>query len=139
MDNSDAHLMNEGYQLGPSIITTEIVDFNDFMVFAKSGKQDPNSENGGWIKSSLKDVKPDDKGNVTLVQMEGDFSIPRKTTRGFYLPGIIATVVVGGSAKSAMHKLVRLQFRQESQNSYIEFPYHVEDLSTAYPTSPPRS
>jgi hypothetical protein len=138
LDSSKPNLMNEGYELGSSIISTKTMDYNDFMVAATRGSADPNDEMGGWIKAQLKGIEPNDKNCVEVVEMEGDFSIPRKTTRGFFLPGIIVTVIIAGKTKSPIHKLVRLRFRKHDQNSYIEFPYHVEDLNNAYPTSPLR-
>ena len=137
-DDSGPNLMGEGYQLGPAVIYTKVMNFDDFRVAASKGSDDPNSINGGWIKSQLKDLVPDKKNNIELIEMEGDFTVPRKTTRSFFLPGIIVTVAKGGNGKEAVSKVVRIQFRKHGQNSYIEFPYHVEDINSAYPTSPLR-
>ncbi len=138
LDNSAPNMMNESYELGQSIISCKTMDYNDFIIGAMKGSDDPNSDTGGWIKSQIKKVEPNDKGHVELVEMEGDFSIPRKSTRGFFLPGIIVTVASSKSSKGVSNNLVRVRFRKDHQNSYIEFPYHIEDIQTAYPTSPLR-
>jgi hypothetical protein len=85
----------------------------------------------------MKALIQDDQGYVTLVEMEGDIIVPRKTVRSVVIPGAIVTVAIGGedSGKST-RAVVRFRFRQYPFSSYVLFPYQYESVDDAYPTGP---
>jgi hypothetical protein len=76
---------------------------------------------------NLKKVVPDDKGYVTLLEMEGDIVVPRKTVRSMVIPGAIVTVAIGGKeCGPGTNGVIRFRFRKNPFSSYLLFPYHYE-------------
>lgn len=133
LDDSTFTLMNEGYMLGPAVIYHEFRRFADLVIAASKGLNDPESEFGGWMPKNIEKVEPDKNGTVELLEFEGDLVISRKTTRSMVVPGIIMTVVKG---KKGSRQVVRVRFRKQKTSSYIQFPYHAENMENAYATSP---
>jgi len=118
--------LHEGFETAPMNILSRRMMFSDFREMVSRG-----SAGSGWISSEIKDLKPDDKGMVELLEAEGDFIVPRKTTGDIQLPGANVWVACGSNAAA----LVRLHF-PEHPRTVIEFPYHRERLGTPYATSP---
>lgn len=135
-DDSEHRLMNEGHIVGPSMVRAWNQLLTDVKMAAEQGGKDPNDENGGWMPANFKGVESEKDGTVELIEMEGDFIVPRKTTGNIYIPNAIATVMVGKSGSKVAKKIVRFRFRNLPLSSYIQFPYHVEHLDTVYPSSP---
>lgn len=125
--------------LAPAHIWRDYMNFSALAIAANKGSTNPDDEDGGWMPKNLKKVEPDEKGMVTLLEMEGDIVLPRKTVRSLVIPGCIVTVVIGGNNKSGTattRALVRLRFRKSPMSSYFLFPYHYEGADQVYPTSP---
>lgn len=123
----------------PAHIAVDHIRLENLQMAANRGGDDPDKEDGGWMPKNLKDVIASDNGYVTLLEMEGDIIVPRKTTRSMVLPGVIVTVVLGGMDKTAgkaTRGLVRLRWRKTPGSSYFLHPYHYEGADEVYPTSP---
>ena len=124
-------VMHEGYMAGPLTIFERRMAYDDLKDIIKKGNRDPESENGGWYPPNFESVEKDNNGMVDLVEAEGDFIIPRKTTGSIVLPGTIVTVVCGKNNP----QLIRIRFRKHT-NSVIPFSYHREKINNPYATSP---
>ena len=135
LDCSQSHLMNEGHLVGKSIIAEYTLKWKDLSKAAKNGKSDPKDEDGGWMPARLAGLSGDDKGQIKLIEFEGDLVVPRATTRSIYLPNVIVTVIGAQKEKTEVRRIIRLRQKKESFLSYLEFPYHQEDMS-GYATSP---
>jgi hypothetical protein len=124
--------------LEPAPIAHDYIRFENLQLAASLGSDDPDDEDGGWMPKYLKDIVPDDKGYVELLEIEGDIIVPRKTTRSMVLPGVIVTVVLGGKGAGghATRSVVRLRFRKTPYSSYLLHPYHYEGADDVYPASP---
>lgn len=134
LDDSEHHLMNEGYIIGPAEIFEKTMKVKDLQIAANKGSNDPESENGGWMPAMIRGLDGDDKGNVQLMEWEGDIVVPRKTTSDFYLPNVIVTIVIGKKGKDSKSAVVR--FRKNKHSKTFKFPYHYEHLDNPYATSP---
>jgi len=130
--------MHSSQVLGEAHIARDYLKFENLKIAAAKGSTDPDDEDGGWMPMNLRKVEPDDKGYVTILEMEGDIVLPRKTTRSMVLPGCIVTVILGGAAKggNATRGVVRFRWRKQPFSSYVLFPYHYEGADEPYPTSP---
>lgn len=130
--------MHSSQVLGEAHIAEDYMKFENLKLAASKGSTDPDDEDGGWMPKNLRTVEPDDNGYVTVLEMEGDIVLPRRTTRSMILPGCIVTVVLGGAAKGgeATRAVVRFRFRKYPFSSYLLFPYHYEGANDPYPTSP---
>jgi hypothetical protein len=130
--------MHSAQLLEPAHIAVDHIKLENLHMAASRGSTDPNDEDGGWMPAGLKDVVPDNTGFVTLLEMEGDIVVPRKTTRSMVLPGCIVTVAVGGkgSGTETSRAMVRFRWRKNGRSSYLLFPYHFEGADDRYPTSP---
>lgn len=122
----------------PAHIARDYIKLENLQLAANRGSDDPDDEDGGWMPKNLKEVEPDDKGYVTVLEMEGDIIVPRKTVRAMVIPGAIVTVVIGGKdAGGRVTKgTIRFRFRKLPHSSYLLFPYHFEGADSPYATSP---
>lgn len=131
--------MHSNQVLGPAHIWKDYVRYENLALAANKGSNNPDNEDGGWMPKQLAKVLPDKKGYVTVIEMEGDIIIPRKTVRSVVVPGAIITVALGGAESIggvATRAVVRLRFRKQPFSSYLLFPYHFEGADQIYPTSP---
>jgi hypothetical protein len=130
--------MHSSQVLGEAHIAVDYMKLENLKLAAAKGSTDPDSEDGGWMPANVRKVEPDDKGYITVLEMEGDIVVPRKTTRSMVLPGCIVTVVLGGKDKggNSTRAVCRFRFRKYPFSSYLLFPYHYEGAEDAYPTSP---
>lgn len=130
--------MHSSQVLGEAHIAVDYMKLENLKLAAAKGSTDPDSEDGGWMPANVRKVEPDDKGYVTVLEMEGDIVVPRKTTRSMVLPGVIVTVILGGKDKggNSTRAVCRFRFRKYPFSSYLLFPYHYEGANDAYPTSP---
>ena len=133
LDDREHILMQEGYLVGPMTIFHRKMLLKDLTMRAK-GNTDPSKEDGGWIAKNVSKLEAEKDGVISLLEAEGDFVIPRKTTGSFYLPGTIFTIAIGKNDR----KVVRVQIRQFPFDSVLVFPYHKERVGTVYATSPLR-
>lgn len=123
--------------MGEAHISEDFMALENLHIAASKGSKDPSNMNGGWIPANLKGIEPGEHGRIQLLEMEGDFIVPRKTSRSFVLRGYIATVVVGKDSQDKVKSgLVRLRKRKYPFSSYILFPYHYEGAYDVYPSSP---
>lgn len=136
LDTTSLNAMNEGYVLGPSTIHYECRKLEDIVLAARLGKTDPDDPQGGWMPDNLKGIEGDKEGNVEIIELEGDLIVPRKTVRSVVVPNVIITTVVGKRGDNIARNVIRLRFNNHAFPSYIEFPYHKEDISKPYATSP---
>ncbi len=130
--------MHSAQQLGQAHIMRDWMKLENIQLAASKGTTDPDDEDGGWMPANLKKLKADDKGYVTVLEMEGDIVVPRKTTRSVVIPGAIVTVVLGGNDEggNSTKAVIRFRFRKTQFSSYLLFPYHYESVDDAYPTGP---
>jgi hypothetical protein len=130
--------MHSAQALSPAHIAVDYISLANLQIAASKGGNEPRDADGGWMPKAAGDLTSDSNGNVTLIEMEGDIVIPRKTTRSFVLHGAIVTVALGGktSGGGASSGVVRFRFKSTSYSSYLLFPYHYEGADDHYPTSP---
>lgn len=119
--------------LGDAHILENKIKLENLALAANRGSNDPENEDGGWMPAMVKRLEADDDGFVTLLEMEGDIVVPRKTVRSVVIPGAIVTVATGAEGKQGV---VRFRFRKKPFSSYLLFPYHYEHIDNPYPTSP---
>lgn len=134
LDDNPHNLMNEGVYVGSSVIAYKEQAYADLMMAASRGSSDMYRADGGWMPKNLKNITKDKRGNVKLIELEGDILVPRKTTESIYVPNVIMTVCIGD--KEASMNVVRLRYNPYPQSSYIMFPYHQEHIDSPYGTSP---
>lgn len=131
--------MHSAQLLEPAHIAVDHIKLENLHMAASRGSTEPDDEDGGWMPAGLKKLTADDNGYVTLLEMEGDIVVPRKTVRSMVLPGCIVTVASGGKEKGgqqATRAVVRFRWRKDNCSSYLLFPYHFEGADDPYPTSP---
>lgn len=124
--------------LEPAHIACDHIKLQNLQMAANRGSTDPDDEDGGWMPRNLKDIVDDDNGYVTLLEMEGDIIVPRKTVRSMVIPGAIVTICMGSKDKggNATRGVVRFRFRSTTHSSYLLHPYHYEGADEVYPASP---
>lgn len=136
LDDRKYTVMNEGLVLGPSTIACKTQKYEDLILAANKGNNDPLDDDGGWMPANLKGLEHDGKGAIELLEYEGDMIVPRQTVSSLFLPGVIVTVAKGRSGGKSEARVVRLRFKDVPLSSYIEFPYHKESVDCAYAASP---
>lgn len=124
--------------LEPAHIARDHIRLENLQMAANRGSDDPDDDDGGWMPKNLKNVVADDKGYVTLLEIEGDIIVPRKTVRSVVIPGAIVTVALGGkdTGGNATRGVVRFRYRKSPFSSYLLHPYHYEGADDIYPASP---
>ncbi len=133
LDDSHHSLMTEGHNIGPGHIFWKKIKLTDLQMAAFKGSNDPEKMDGGWMPKFVKNLEGDKKGDVTLLEFEGDLVVPRKTMGSIFLPNVIVTVVLDGGGNRSV---VRWRFTPFKFNSHIIFPYHTEHIDSPYSTSP---
>ena len=136
LDETEHEILSAGHMIGSSTIYEEKVKFEDLVLAATAGSNDPEDFDGGWMPAAIKGFEGDENGNVELVEMEGDFVVSRKTTGSIYIPNAIATVAVGKKDDKQTATTVRFRFRSVNRSTYITFPYHDEEIESPYSMSP---
>lgn len=136
LDDSFHALANEGYVIEPMILDYRRARLVDMQLAASKGNNEPTADDGGWMPGALVGLEPDKDGYIDIIEAEGDFVVPRKTTGSVVLTGMIVTVVRGKAGGKDNERVIRMRDRQWSQSSYIEFPYHRESCMSAYAASP---
>lgn len=124
--------MHSAQVLGETHIAEDFIKLVNLQLAANAGSTNPDNEDGGWMPKNVAKLESDDDGYVKVLELEGDFVVPRKTTRSMVLPGAIITVAVGKGER----QVIRFRWRKDPFSSYLLFPYHHESASEAYPTSP---
>jgi len=133
LDDNPHHLMNEGVVVRPSIIAHKFQLLTDVILAAKAGGSDPDSQYGGWMMKNIMKLEKDKKGNVEILELEGDLIFPRKTKEDVYVENVIVTVAMGDSGTRSV---IRYRHNDIGESSYIIQPYHLEHLDSPYGTSP---
>lgn len=130
--------MHSAQVLGQAHICEDWIKLENIRLAASKGSTDPDDPDGGWMPDGFKNIEPDKDGYVRVLEMEGDIVVPRKTTRSIVIPGAIVTVCVGAKGKddTVGSGVIRFRFRKYPYSSYLLFPYHYEDVTEPYPTSP---
>jgi hypothetical protein len=130
--------MHTSQVLGPAHIAVDYMKLENLQIAANRGSSDPDSADGGWMAEGLKNLIADKDGYVTILEMEGDIIVPRKTVRSMVIPGGIVTVVIGGkdSGGAVSRGVVRFRWRKNPFSSYLLFPYHYESANDPYPSGP---
>jgi len=130
--------MHSTQLMEPAHIAVDHIKLQNLLVAAGRGSSDPDDEDGGWMPKNLKDLVGDKDGYVTLLEMEGDLIVPRKTTRSVVIPGAIVTVVLGSAdtGGNATKGVVRFRYRKSPSSTYLLHPYHYEGADDIYPASP---
>lgn len=129
LDNSSHFLMNEGQMIGPLTLFFKKQKVEDLKKASRFG-----GKAQGWLPITR--IEGDKKGEVELIEMEGDLIIPKPGKGVISIPNAIITVARGVYSNKAVQKVVRFRLRDKPYSSFIEFPYHRESLSDHYSTSP---
>lgn len=130
LDDSLPTVLHGDSIIGPAHIFASNIKAGSLVKLLKTGTD-------GWMKAAatdFKETKADD--NITLLEMEGDFMIPREDG-SIYLPNCICTVAQIGDVGN---KLVRYQ-EVGSERSWIVGTYfsdnsQIDGKPTPYGTSP---
>lgn len=136
-DDTVHSVFMEGERVGQGVIACWTQKLADLQMAARKGSTDPNSEYGGWMPGRLGKLEADEKGNVTVLEWEGDLVIPRTTRESMFIPNVCVTVAIGKKEQGKSEpRVFRLRFNKHVQSSYVLFPYHRENGVDFYPTSP---
>ena len=122
LDDSQHALMHEGIMLGPNIIQERTIQHSDLAAAA--------AEDDTYIASEITRLKPDKRGDVLLLELEGDLVFDQGSTT-IIEQDVVVTVAVAGKAGA----LVRVQEGQDF-STYIVHQYHVEGPQFTYGSSP---
>lgn len=124
-------VMNEGEIAAPLVLECHKKSLLDLKAAAAKGSRDPYNDQGGWMPAGLQGLEADKDGCVETIEAEGDFIIERKTREPLVLHNCCIEVAVGAANKAGVYRL-----RWVDEPSYVFVPYHLEDASSAYSTSP---
>jgi len=125
LDDSTHAVMNEGQEIGPNTIEWYSKKFADVKAAAQSDST--------YIKSQLDRITPDDKGNITLIELEGDL-VYETSQETIVVRDVNLTAAVGDRSKNTTFGLIRNQSGEGS--TYLVFDYHKENSSDNIGTSP---
>jgi len=135
LDDTPAAAQRAGVNVAPAEIFTWWQRWEDLVIAARMGSTDPSDDNGGWIPDMLKDLDPDpETKQVQLLEWEGDLLFDMSPDDTRFVPKAIVTVVLGQQDKKPVQRVIR--FRETSRPSYITHPYHLDDSSSVYGSSP---
>lgn len=126
-------------RLEPAHIAVDWVKLEALKRVAGLGSNDPDEEDGGWMKAAVNNLDADRNGYVQILEMEGDIIIPqREGARSLVARSVIATVAVGAkkSDGKVSRGLIRLRFRKMPFSSWLLHAYHYENPDDVYPTGP---
>lgn len=130
LDDTYQSVMHEGMMIEPSFIRTWWQGVGDLQKAAAKGGRER-----GWIASQMKDISPETegvhRGQVQVVEYEGDIFIRRSQGEDIFLPNQIVWVLkcVGG-------RTIRKMERTQPFRSYIVGHYMRDDLQSPYGVSP---
>lgn len=134
LDDAPSKVLHEGMMIAPGVIRAYEMDLSDALLAAKKGSTDPTSERGGWMPQALKELQPkkEPKNHVDVIEMEGDFVVPRSRGKSMFLPNVMVTAIKGEGSPT----VVRYREREFPFRSYIHGSYHREEVGSPYGTSP---
>lgn len=135
LDDSPHATMHEGIFIDGGVIQHREVLLDDLKIASDRGSSDSNSLDGGWMEIRGIDSK-DKRGLVDLLEFEGDLVVPMGAKSSIVQRGVLVTVIVGKQGRKQAKRVIRFRFRKTPFNSYLEFPYHVEDITDRYASSP---
>lgn len=121
-DDSAHALMHEGYALGPATIQCRHMNLADLLSAANA---DPEQ----YEIDEIKRLTADRKGNVELIELEGDFTFDRGNDT-VILQDVELTIAVGKVAALVKKKM------GEPFSTYIALQYHLEGPQFTYASSP---
>lgn len=121
-DDSQHALMHEGYALGQATIQFRYMKLADLNAIA--------SDDDDYIVEEVRRLKGDRKGNVLLVELEGDFTYDRGSET-VILKDVELTMATDEKAAALVKKKEGEKFC-----TYIAHQYHLEGPEYAYATSP---
>ena len=135
LDDTPAAAQRAGVNISPAEIFTWWQRWEDLKIAARKGNSDPLNDNGGWIPGMLNDIDPDPETNqVQLLEWEGDLLFEASAEETKFVPKAIVTVVLGQKDGKTVQRVIR--FRRTSMPSYITHPYHLDNSSSVYGSSP---
>lgn len=131
LDDTYQAVMHEGMMIQPSFIRTWWQGVGDLEMAAAQGGRER-----GWIPSQMKDLAPQDsegghRGQVMVIEFEGDIFIRRSQGEDIFLPNQIVWVL-----KEAGGRVIRKMERKQPFRSYIVGHYMRDDLQSPYGVSP---
>ena len=87
----------------------------------------------GWMPNQIKDLKPLNRARqVEIIEAEGDFVIPRRSTDSIYLPNFLVTIAMGQGDV----RVVRMRENPVPFRSYVVGHYMRHDPASPYGASP---
>lgn len=123
LDDSKHALMHEGVALGPAIIQERTIKLVDLRAAAQTGE--------GYLAEPLQQLTADKNGNVTVLELEGDFAFDRSTSETVVLQDVCLYVAFGDGAPAFIRKEEGEQF-----STFIVCQYHLEGPQFATAASP---
>lgn len=129
-DDREHIAMSEGEITAPLVIECHKKSLLDLKEAARKGSKDPEQDVGGWMPAGLQGLEPDKNGMVETIEAEGDFIIERARRP----PLVLHNCCVEIACSAGKQSVFRLRWVDEP--SYLFFPYHFEDASSVYATSP---
>ena len=131
LDDSPGAVMHQGVGLVPSVIIPRWQDLEALKRAARKGGADR-----GWIMSQVNKLEikhdPRDKrGQVEVIEFEGDVVVP-KSRSSIFLPNVTITVAVHqGDARA-----IRFEKNPMSWRSYVVGHYMRDNVASPYGSSP---
>lgn len=136
LDDSPHATMVEGEYIDAGVIQSRDIKLADLQIAASLGSEDPKTDDGGWMPDKIEGVEPDSTGHILVLDFEGDIVVPRATRTSTVLRGVLFTIIIGKASGKHVNRVVRFRYRQAPFNSYLQFPYHQENVEDTYATSP---
>lgn len=112
----------------PATIYEFTVNFTSLVNAAKSGNTDPERPDGGWIRDALKDIEADIDGQVTMVEMEGDFQIQTRDDEWIWLDNACATALIASKGSETVCKLIRFRQSDKDYRRVLTQPYFLDTM-----------
>ena len=134
LDDNEHAVMHEGFTLGPNIIQHRTMQHADLVAAADAGGSDPKDEEGGYLLSQINLLTPDKKGEITLIELEGDLVVD-VGSKTIIEKDIIVTAATCKKGRNTSFGLVRYRQRGDPFSSYLISNYHVEGVGS-FPSSP---
>jgi hypothetical protein len=126
LDDSLHAIMHEGEILGPNIIQHKTVKIDDLRAIADSDST--------YLKDEVSRLAPDKKGNVDLVELEGDLVVDAGMVATI-VRNVVVTAAVGSSEGKDTYGLVRIE-EGEGESTYLISHYQLERTADVYGSSP---
>lgn len=132
LDDNDYNYLNSGFAVSGSVILKQRKNYADLMKQVKIG----GSEDG-WVKDALSDVQADKDGFIDVLEYEGDLIFPEHGENEFeFIPNVIVTTVRGKGEEGKVSRIIRIEYKEDEESSFIAIAYGRDDPRQPYSSSP---